>query len=69
MGSCRFCGMEWEASLIKDDSYIDTCAWCQVLRVAWRQKDVKEILYWSKRFVTAAKDRSIEEVIDIEKLN
>jgi len=67
MGTCRFCGIEWEASLVRDESYIDTCAWCQVLRIAWREKDVKEIRFWSKRFVSVARQKSKGEVIDIER--
>lgn len=66
MGTCQYCGMEWEAS-IGDESHIDTCAWCQVLRIAWRQKDVATILYWSNRMVSVVRAMSNGEVIDIDR--
>ena len=67
MGECRYCGLEWEASLVRDESYVDTCAWCQALRAAWRLKNLKEILYWSNRYVSVVRAQSIGEVIDIER--
>jgi len=74
MGSCRLCGMTWEAAWLKarpfvDDPSIDTCAWCQLLRAAWRGKNIPVIQYWSNRFVSVARAQSLGEVIDIERIS